>query len=225
MSSQAGKNELTVNNETLPVMITESDKNRTGSAVEREAEMKIENSRPNVVILKTISTDDSGSSVDIQHETVVSVEAPVATSASRTKGKSHQNHWTPEAEKQLVELIEHYRSQGNSGPLLWQLVSSKCDYNFTADQCMSKWYREKTRERYKTEGKKRKDPSATVKWDAEGTARLNSSVELIKGQEHEGSTLWRLVAESLEDKWTAAQCMNKYYRDRHKQQKLQKIDI
>ena len=144
-------------------------------------------------------------------------------SSSRAKTKTiTQNYWTEAAEAQLNELFEQYKSQGYSGPILWELVSSKCDYDFTPDQCMSKWYRNKTKERYKTEGKKRKERTPTAKWDAEGTLRLNASVELIKSQDFEGSKLWKHVAESLDSKWTAAQCMNKYYRDRHKIQKLKK---
>jgi hypothetical protein len=147
--------------------------------------------------------------------------ATSSTSSSETKANP-QNHWTAEAEAQLNELIALYRSQGYSGPILWELISRKSTFDFTADQCMSKFYREKTKERYKTQGKKRKEPSTTVKWDADGTERLNASVDLIKGQDFEGSKLWNLVAESLDGKWTAAQCMNKYYRDRHKLQKLKK---
>lgn len=147
--------------------------------------------------------------------------ATSSTSSSETK-PNPQNHWTAEAEAQLNELIALYRSQGYSGPILWELISRKSTFDFTADQCMSKFYREKTKERYKTQGKKRKEPSTTVKWDADGTERLNASVDLIKGQDFEGSKLWNLVAESLDGKWTAAQCMNKYYRDRHKLQKLKK---
>jgi hypothetical protein len=154
-----------------------------------------------------------------------SVEREITVSSSSSDGEKAgvQNNWTEAAETQLSELISHYRSQGYAGPVLWDLISSKCEYNFSAEQCMSKWYREKTKERYKTQGKKRKEPSTTtLKWNEEGTVRLNASVELIKGQEFEGSKLWNLVAESLDLKWTAAQCMNKYYRDRHKLQKVSK---
>jgi hypothetical protein len=178
------------------------------------------NSRSNhvkeVVILKTTSTEGDGNTEMVEKESENSAEVVVKPTTSL------QSHWSEAAESQLSELIAHYRSQGYAGPILWELISSKCDYHFTAEQCMSKWYREKTKERYKTQGKKRKEPSTTVKWDAEGTERLNASVELVKSQDFEGAKLWNLVAESLDSKWTAAQCMNKYYRDRHKLQKLKK---
>lgn len=136
--------------------------------------------------------------------------------------RASQSHWTEAAETQLAELITLYKAQGYSGPILWELVASKCDYNFTADQCMSKWYREKTKQRYRMYGKKKRDGPKSMKWTEEGTSRLNASVELIKSQDFEGTKLWNLVAESLDGKWTPTQCMNKYYRDRHKIQKTKK---
>jgi hypothetical protein len=212
------------------------------------------------VILQTTSTAGDGNTILQENEEDVPVAPPSppppppVVVSSKPKPPQH-NHWTEDAENQLTELISVFRAQGYSGPILWELISSKCDYNFTAEQCMSKWYREKTKERKadaslheggiapppastKSKSKKRKEPSSTstrttiatvststtptVKWDVEGTERLNNSVELIKRQDYEGSKLWNLVSESLDSKWTASQCMNKYYRDRHKLQKLEK---
>mmetsp|Transcript_19965 Transcript_19965/g.33648 ORF Transcript_19965/g.33648 Transcript_19965/m.33648 type:complete len:221 (+) Transcript_19965:43-705(+) len=212
-SSARGAKSEAVESE-APRTTTASSKGKAASTKAQPAKKSTKSSdvKEDVVILKTTTTDEN--------ETELKVAEP---SSSSTKPKTNsQNHWTEAAETQLNELITMYRSQGYSGPMLWELISRKADFDFTAEQCMSKFYREKTKERYKIQGKKRKEPSTTVKWDAEGTERLNASVELIKSQDFEGSKLWNLVAESLDSKWTAAQCMNKYYRDRHKLQKLKK---
>ena len=208
MSAKAVKNEAVDND-------TPCD--GTNTAGEGKADANITDVKEEVITLKTTSTEGNGNTV------IVTNESEPDSPTDENSKTILQNHWSEAAESQLSDLIAHYQSEGYSGPILWELISSKCDFHFTAEQCMSKWYREKTKERYKTQGKKRKEPSSrTVKWDAEGTGRLSASVELVKSQEFEGAKLWNLVAESLDSKWTAAQCMNKYYRDRHKLQKLKK---
>jgi hypothetical protein len=203
MSKRAARNEAGDN-------ATVSASKGKAKTVKRSKVVEPAESNMEVVVLKTTSTgEDESLAKEIEPES-----AHLSTAKMNVL-----NHWSEAAEAQLSELIAHYRTQGYAGPILWELVSSKCDYDFTAEQCMSKWYREKTKERYKTQGKKRKEASSSVRWDAEGTARLNASVQQIKSQDFEGSKLWNLVSDSLEAKWTPAQCMNKYYRDRHKQQK------
>jgi len=158
-------------------------------------------------------------------ETVVEKVKPKAKAKEVPVDIDALGHWSESAEQQLNDFIEHYRNQGFSGPMMWELIASKCDYGFTAEQCMSKYYRDKTRERYRAEGKKRKEPtvdSSAKKWDEEGTLRLNAAVDSIKAQNYEGSKLWSLVSETLDGKWSGAQCMNKYYRDKLKLQKAEK---
>mgnify|MGYP003385312266 CR=1 FL=1 len=217
MSTRAAKNESQKKGKATKAKVTKKVTKK-----DMENSESIETEEP--VILKTTPTEDGDENTVLQEEVIDS--NMVAVVAAKPKAASAvQNHWSAEAETQLSEQIAHHRQQGYSGPMLWELVSSKCDYNFTADQCMSKFYREKTKERYKAQGKKRKEssePSGTIKWTAEDGVRLSATVDQYKGTELEGSKLWSQVAESLGSKWSASQCMNKYYRDRHKQQKLNK---
>lgn len=219
MSTRASKNE-TLNKRGKATKAKAAKKaTKKNTASSEIAEMK----EDPVVLKTTFTEEEEGDDNTMLQEEEVSATSNAPPEANPMATPSVQNHWSTEAETQLSEQIALHRQQGHTGPALWELVSNSCDYNFTADQCMSKFYREKTKERYKAQGKKRKEssePTSTVKWGPDDGARLSASVDLYKGQDNEGSKLWSLVAESLESKWSASQCMNKYYRDRQKMQKL-----
>lgn len=115
--------------------------------------------------------------------------------------------WSDESTSDLEKFVEIFKHQGFSGQELWNRVSEHLDEK-TAEQCMSKWYRDKNK----------KDES--LKWGEEATAQLSGYVELYKSQEYRGPQLWGMVSEAMGEKWNPEQCMSKWYRDKSKKRQI-----
>ena len=157
--------------------------------------------------------------------------------------KDESSKWSEEAAAQLSGYVDLYKSQEYRGPQLWGMVSEAMGEKWNAEQCMSKWYRDRSKQRritcigdeyllsngdvvhvhldpdamseaFVAVGSSPKERCA--KWSEETSMQLDKLVELYQEQDYNGTALWNMVSLQLNEKWTPSQCMSKWYRDKNR---------
>lgn len=159
--------------------------------------------------------------------------------------KEESNKWLEESTAQLSGYVDLYKSQEYRGPQLWGMVSEAMGGKWNAEQCMSKWYRDRSKKRRITcvgddyllpnqisdshiphEADSITDQFVTshhvsprercAKWNEEASLQLDKLVDIYKDQDYSGSGLWNIISLQLNEKWTPSQCMSKWYRDKNR---------